>query len=230
MYDASRWQRYSVHRGHVHDAINVARSEADRSIALVGAGGCYDADLRGLAAQFERVALVDIDEAAVRLGVFGQGADAEVIAPFDVTRASLPGPFDGIVSQCLLSQLVVPLAGHEEHIAAVQSVRGAHLRFLLESVRVGGWAILVWDVVASDTTPDILNGAFTSRTVERMANRAIAAGNFFTGLAPGLVLKSIETDPWLKDRCAGYETHRPWIWNDEPGHARIVYALTLHRR
>ncbi len=93
----------------------------------------------------------------------------------------------------------------------------------------GGWAIVVWDAVASETVPEILNGARTRRSVAKIAERAFEAGNYFTGLVPGLLIKTLETDPWLKEACVGYQIDRPWIWTDEPDHARIVFALTLRR-
>lgn len=233
MYNARRWMLYAEHRRLVEETIAAARSETDKSITLVGAGRCYDADLRALSAWFDRIALVDIDEDAVREGLAAQGAAAEVVAPFDVTRTGkLPGqPFDGIVSQCLLSQLIKPhvavLEG-DELIAAVQATRAAHLRFLLDSIKPGGWAILVWDIVTSETLPEILNGAWTRRSVAKIAERAVAGRNYLTGLAPQLVIWSLENDPWLKEACA-YHLDRPWVWTDDPGHARIVYALTLRR-
>lgn len=233
MYDLGRWQRYSEHRANVHETITAARAEGDRSLALVGAGRCYDADLRQLSEAFDRIALVDIDDAAVRAGIAGQGADQiAVVAPFDVTKDTLPETFDGIVSQCLLSQLMRPSLDAfegDELVAAVQGVRAAHLRFVLGGVRSGGWAVLVWDIVASETTPEILNGPRTRRATERIAERAIAAGNYFSGLAPQLILKTIETDPWLKGACAGGHITRPWIWTDEPDHARIVYGMIIRR-
>jgi hypothetical protein len=108
-------------------------------------------------------------------------------------------------------------------------MRAAHLRFLIQAVKPGGWALLIWDIVSSDTLPAILNGPFTRRTVERMAREAIAARNYFSGLPPQLVRQTCETDPWLRTEQVSWRIDRPWVWQDDVAHARIACAMALRR-
>ncbi len=254
------WSIYAEHRKEVNAAIAAATGPDDESIALVGIGRAHDTDLAALNRRFPTVALVDIDRNAVLQGLAGQQqspSDFLLIAPFDVTglddmplwgdaagdlwleRVASPpvlpgGPYDGIVSLCLLSQLMHAMAErfgdqHPRYEQFLQAMRAAHLRFLIQAVKPGGWAVLLWDVVASDTLPAMLNGPFTRRTVERMAREAIAARNYFSGLPPPLVRSTCDTDEWLQAQHVTYTIDRPWVWQDDVAHARIVYAMTLRR-
>src|SRR6185503_19635751 len=60
-----RWDAMTVHRARVMELICGARGEAGRTLCLLGPGNGNDIELARLAHEFERVALVDLDDAAV---------------------------------------------------------------------------------------------------------------------------------------------------------------------
>ncbi len=83
---------------------------------------------------------------------------AVVSAPNGLVIPALPGPFDVVASTCLLSQLVGNAfhsvgEGHPRFLDLVRAIRLAHLRLMTGLRRAGGTAVLVTDLVSSDTFP-----------------------------------------------------------------------------
>lgn len=83
-------EEYATHRDKVmQQLLGYAGSEASRSLCLLGAGNCYDADLARLTEQFAEVHLVDLDRSAVeraRSELTPEAAAKVVLhAPVDLT-------------------------------------------------------------------------------------------------------------------------------------------------
>jgi hypothetical protein len=60
-----RWDTMASHRAWVMRLISDARGHTGRSLCVLGAGNANDVDLAQLACDFERIALVDIDQQAL---------------------------------------------------------------------------------------------------------------------------------------------------------------------
>src|SRR6476660_3088967 len=70
-----RWDAMTLHRTRVMELICRARGESGRTLCLLGPGNGNDIELARLAREFERVALVDLDEDAVGRAVSRLSAD-----------------------------------------------------------------------------------------------------------------------------------------------------------
>jgi hypothetical protein len=138
----------------------------------------------------------------------------------------LPG-FDVVASTCLLSQLVGSLTHaltdrHPQFLDAVKAIRAGHLWTMASLLRPGGRAVLVSDVVSSDTLPEL--GRQAVHDSHRLVASAIQAGNFFTGLNPSVVHGLLKTAPMFEDVVF----IPPWVWHCGP-RAYAVYAITATR-
>lgn len=149
--------------------------------------------------------------------------------------ASLPDGLaesDATVSLCLLTQLIdsVNLAIGDQHPRFANlalALRKRHLELLLSSVRAGGDAILITDVVSSATFPalvelpaDQLNYAIAEQVHRR---------NFFTGTNPGRLMQLFATDPTLARLSGSVRGLLPWRWDLGP-RMYAVYGIHVVRR
>jgi hypothetical protein len=64
-----RWDAMTVHRTRVMELLRRARGESGKTLCVLGPGNGNDIELGTLAREFEKVALVDLDEGAVRRAV-----------------------------------------------------------------------------------------------------------------------------------------------------------------
>jgi hypothetical protein len=166
--------------------------------------------------------------------------------------------FDVVASTCLLSQLVGSLTHsltdrHPQFLDAVKAIRMGHLWTVAALLRPGGRAVLISDVVSSDTLPGLLavsdavdyrlldhglvskNPATLNQPadagihrdasiVNQMVSAAIKAGNFFTGLNPAVVHGLFKSAPMFEDVAF----IPPWIWRCGQ-RAYAVYAIEATR-
>lgn len=142
-------------------------------------------------------------------------------------------PQDGVVSLAMLSQLVehalVHLASEPQtHPAVVAATILNHLRYMLRSLRPGGWGIVVTDVVASDSMPALLASS-TEQALAALLDQAKREHNHFFGLNPDWLVPPAGRDVTVDRLLRGAEVGAPWIWTDAPGHARLVVALRFRR-
>lgn len=131
----------------------------------------------------------------------------------------LPDPASVVISTGLITQLVEATinAVGEEHLAQLdspgvsllQTVRRRHLRLLSELTQPGGTAILTTEVVSSDTAPGICNTP-SSDLPDRLQG-CLAAGNFFTGLHPGILYTELTSGKFTPE-FESVETTSPWLW------------------
>jgi len=137
--------------------------------------------------------------------------------------------FDVVASTCLLSQLVGSLTHsltdrHPQFLDAVQAIRTGHVSTMASLLRPGGRAVLISDVVSSDTLPELLAAGDPRNFDQGLVATAIKAGNFFTGLNPAVVHGVIKSTPLFKD----VNFVLPWIWRCGP-RAYAVYAIEATR-
>jgi hypothetical protein len=141
---------------------------------------------------------------------------------------ALPGPFDLVVSDCLLSQLYwtcFSALGVGPRLAAVTSAAlDAHAAALAASIAPGGRGLLVTDTISSETFP--LEEIFPERDPGALLAELVRREVLFSGTSPALVLSALR-------RCGSVEAPRlssPWLW---PMNARLtvmVYAVAFARK
>ena len=136
-----------------------------------------------------------------------------------------------VASVGLLTQLIdgVMRTLGESHPRAwevVASLRTQHLRLMLELARPGGAAVLVTEVVSSDSCPALLSG--NERDLSDLLRREIAARNFFTGTNPAALHQLLRTDVSLASHLASVQFAEPWLWTF-PARTYAVYAVTMRK-
>jgi len=146
--------------------------------------------------------------------------------------SALPGPFDVVASTCLLSQLmgaVVRAVGdqHPQFLHLLQAVRAGHLRLLLHLTAAGGTAVLITDVVSSDSFPAL--GAVADEALFGVLAQLIQQRNFFHGVNPAVLVSLFRTDPVLCEQVAEVEPVRPWRWDLGPRLYAVV-ALKVRKK
>ena len=158
-----------------------------------------------------------------------QPADAEELQQIiDAALAAPPplaGEFETVASVCLLSQMIhsVVLALGAEHprfVEVMSAVRLRHLRLVTELLAPGGRAVLVSDVVSSDTCSALATAVEAS--LPALVRQLIESRNFFHGTNPAVMAQVLRTDSWLSDRHGPLEITYPWRWDLGPR----VYAVS----
>jgi hypothetical protein len=124
-----------------------------------------------------------------------------------------------VASLCVLSQLVGSLAeiinsDHPAFINAVKAMRIGHLRRMLNLLKPGGIAVLVTDVVSSDTAPEILSTS--AEELSDLLKQLVSDRNFFTGTNPAQLLSDLNVLERLPQGPETVQVFDPWIWNLGP--------------
>jgi hypothetical protein len=160
-------------------------------------------------------------------------------APFAaaLVASRLPGPFDVVVSDCLLSQIswtcFQALAGGPLLSSVLCVALAAHLRALVSLAKPGGRCLLVTDAVSSDTVPlDDVAADEGAAGGERGAllRRLDSEGRLFSGTSPALALSLLGHDPYLSREVVDAFVVEPWVWRLSPQRSVLVYALSFRRR
>ena len=198
----------------------VRRQGVDGSPRVRVRGGV---DLTGIAATFagwekSPPSHADVEAAARR---------AAELAPPD-----LGGPFDTVLSPCLLSQLVgyasdVLGKSHPRRRELLLALRTRHLRMLVDLLRPGGTAVLVCDVASSDGVPAL--AADRKPDLVELLDRLAYTGRHFDGLAPHAIDAALKSDPLVAPLLGHVHLVRPWLWRLGPARAFLVYAASIRR-
>lgn len=143
-----------------------------------------------------------------------------------------PESFDVVASVGLLSQLldgVVRSLGetHPRFWNLASAVRAQHLRLLLNLVRPGGVAVLVTELVSSDSCSAL--NTTTEIELPTLLRQSIAAGNFFHGANPAALRHFLQTDARLSPQLAAIQFTNPWLWQFI-ARTYAVYGVLLSRR
>jgi hypothetical protein len=146
--------------------------------------------------------------------------------------AQLPGPFDVVVSDCLLSQIAwtcFRALGDGPLLMDVLDVAlAAHLRALVALTRPGGRCLLVTDVVSSETLP--LDQLHPELDGEAFLRRLEARRELFSGTSPALARLMLAHDPDLAREVEDVSLGAPWLWRVSQRRTVLVYALAFARR
>ncbi len=139
---------------------------------------------------------------------------------------------DVVGSVGLLTQLidaVVRSIGetHARFWDLASAVRAQHLRLMLELTRPGGAAVLVTEVVSSDTCPALKSIAEVD--LLSLLQREISAGNFFTGMNPAALRQLLATDVCFVEQLEGVRFIQPWLWSFI-ARTYAAYAVILRKR
>lgn len=232
--------------GNLNDLDITVLSSAFREIVLVDVDA--DAVRRGLERQgfaedsrFRIVAPVDVSGVFAELTKLpNEPSDRE--AAIDgclrgLTRvpdleSKLKGLFDVVASVGLFTQLIDGVLrsvgeSHPKSWELVSAIRIQHLQLILELTVVGGAAVLVTEVVSSDTCSELLTVSVAG--LPDLLRREIAAKNFFTGTNPAALQHLLRTDVSLAEQLANAPFSDPWLWHFL---SRIyaVYAVTMRKR
>jgi hypothetical protein len=161
---------------------------------------------------------------SVELASLGESAPAAI-------AASLPGPFDVVLSDCLLTQIYwtcfKALGAGPALNEVVKTALTIHLGTLAALTRGGGTALLVTDVVTSESVP--LAELVAARDPLELLYALASDGALFSGTDPALVTDALER-AGLHGTFASPELLPPWVWNVGKKRIALVYAMVLARR
>lgn len=199
-------------------AAGVAQQQPEAVACIHQHGGC---DLSGILDQLAAHRDQPTDAAGIRHLI-----DASLTAP-----APLAGEFETVASVCLLSQLIhsVVLALGAEHprfVEVLSAVRLRHLRLLSEMLAPGGRAVLVTDLVSSDTCSAL--ATIEEANLPMLVRQLVESRNFFHGVNPAVIAQILRTDSGLRQRPESLEITNPWRWNLGP-RVYAVYAMCWQR-
>jgi hypothetical protein len=147
--------------------------------------------------------------------------------------AVLPvAPADVVVSTCVLSQILSGLTQsvtdkHPQFLSLIQAVRRGHLVRMLQLLKPGGRGILISDFVSSETTPGL--PSIDDASLPKLLAQALATGNFFSGLHPGVMLQDLGTAPGVASSVDSPVMTAPWRWQMGP-RTYAVYAITFRKK
>ena len=162
------------------------------------------------------------------------GADVEAAARQAVRRVVPPigGPFDVVLSPCLLSQLVgyagdVLGRAHPRRRELLLALRTRHLRTVVDLLAPGGAAVIICDVASSTGYPQLLE---TRREkLPEFLDRLAYTDRGFDGLSPVAMEAALRDDPLIAPLLAPARRVAPWLWRLGPARTFLVYALRLRR-
>jgi hypothetical protein len=146
---------------------------------------------------------------------------------------ALPGPFDVVVSCCLLTQLqlvLLQIVGDQhpsfETFRAV--INRIHVHTLARLLRPGGVALLVTDLVTNQTYP--LDSLPEDADLTAVMTDVLHVGNIIQAAHPGRLSAEIRRDAVLKTAFSTRFPVGPWLWHNGPDHTYLVYGLEISAR
>jgi hypothetical protein len=156
--------------------------------------------------------------------------DALIQAPLAVLPA-LPGPFDVVVSDCLLGQIMHSCRramGESPHLGVVaQAAAMGHLHLLGQLCRPGGTVLLVTDTVSSETYP--LDELWDDQPPLELLTYLEKTDNTFSGTGPSYVRRLLNREP-LRPLFETARLLEPWRWRLGDKVTLLAYALVLRRK
>lgn len=197
-----------------------------------------DRQVAGVAERLQLHAPVDLGGGLTEVGRFRRrmATPAELGAlPGAAVRAALaaiPQRFQAVASTCLLSQLVhgcQQLLGddHQQIQEIACAVVVAHLRVMTELLEPGGRALLVTDMVSSDTYP--LQELWGQRSPWGLVDELEATGNHLSGTTPKFLRRIVNTDPVIAPLTSRVEMETPWLWLLSEEETYLTYAMRFTR-
>jgi hypothetical protein len=147
--------------------------------------------------------------------------------------ARLGGPFEVVVSACLLTPVqlgVVTVLGdrHPLFEAVRYTVTIAHLRVLAGLAAPGGCVLLATDVSSNDIAPAIL--AASEAELPALVPRLVAEQRVFQVAQPELLREMTRDDPVLARELEWLPLADAWRWQNGATRTFLVYALEGKKR
>lgn len=151
------------------------------------------------------------------------------------TRGVVPeigGPFDVVLSPCLLSQLCgyaqdVLGRHHPRRRDLLVALRTRHLRTVVDLLAPGGTAVVVCDVASSSGHPRLLD--MHRDKLAHYLERLTYTDGGFDGLSPAAMRAALHSDPLIAPLLGPVQQVAPWLWHLGPQRTFLVYALRFRR-
>ena len=121
--------------------------------------------------------------------------------------------YDCVASTCLLSQLLNEASSaihqtHDRFVDILRAVRLRHIEIMYSALNPGGQAVLITDIVSSESLPDLASTTDLKGTLRK----AIANQNFLHGLNPPMIVKAFRAGKF-DDGISPVKVSEPWLWN-----------------
>jgi hypothetical protein len=146
--------------------------------------------------------------------------------------AAVPGPFDVVLSACMLSQLMhscyVALGLKHPQLHLMAAALGlAHVRALVALTAPGGTGLLVTDTISSETYA--LEELWGDRPPLALLEEIDRANRTLTGTAPSYLRRLLRDDADIAARIRPASLVEPWLWRFTEEMTFLVYALSFRR-
>lgn len=145
----------------------------------------------------------------------------------------LGGPFDVVLSACVLSQMHLSVRNilsetHPLFHAASYTLTLTHLRTVARLVEPGGIGLLVSDIATEEMAP--LQRAHPGTNFRALLTEQLASGAVFHAVHPDIIGGVAADDPTLARELGPARIADAWAWHNGPRRTFLVYALELPRR
>jgi hypothetical protein len=146
--------------------------------------------------------------------------------------ARLGGPFDVVLSACMLSQMQLSvLSVLKEQHRLFEAVRWtlnlSHFRTLAELSKASGVALFATDVSSGHIYP--LHSLTTDVDCKALVHALSGAGKLFDFADPKRLSALFRDDPVLREAFQPFEVKDAWLWSNGPETKFLVYASELRR-
>ena len=143
------------------------------------------------------------------------------------------GPFDVVLSPCLLSQLVgyaddVLGRPHPRRRELLVALRTRHLRAMADLLAPGGTGVIVCDVASSTGHRQLLG--MRPEKLPDFLDRLTYTDRGFDGLSPVSMREALATDLLIAPLLGPVHQVPPWLWHLGPARTFLVYALRFRRK
>jgi hypothetical protein len=146
---------------------------------------------------------------------------------------AVPGPFDVVLSACMLSQLMhscyVALGLQHPQLHLMAAALGlSHLRSLAALVAPGGTGLIVTDTISSETYA--LEELWGDRPPLQLLDELDRGNRTLTGTAPSFLRRILREDAEIAPLVTPPRLVEPWLWRFTEEMTFLVYALAFRRR
>jgi hypothetical protein len=105
---------------------------------------------------------------------------------------------------------------------------------LVQSLRPGGYGLMVVDFVSTETLPELLlvkddDDDKTAR-IEQLAEKAEQSGNFFHGTKRQAVVQALQSSSRFENLVEHVQLGPPWKWTLKKQKQYIVYSVLFRRK
>jgi hypothetical protein len=147
--------------------------------------------------------------------------------------AAVPGPFDVVVSCCMLTQLQFALLNMiGDRDPAFNTLRtlinAIHVRVVAGLIGPGGLGLLITDLTSDATYP--LHTLAPDVDLGHVMSELVSVGNVIQAAHPGLLSAEIRKDPMLAAAFNVRFSVGPWLWHNGPEQIFLVYGLEISPR